>query len=153
MLKRISDRLSRSISESMDGVGRSLGSETGFQTFAADHIDRPVEHVGDKILHAGIVENRHDDRGVEINQDVDIAVGAVITARDRTEQLAWATPCARKSASRSFNFSMISSRVMSHIVRQRALKNTLSFARHSCAEKAFALSGLAFAHIPASPAL
>ena len=57
-----------------------------FQTFAADHVDRTIEHVGDKILYAGIVENRYDDCGIEINQDVDIAVRAVITTRDGTEQ-------------------------------------------------------------------
>jgi hypothetical protein len=119
MLKRISDRLSRSISESIDRVGRSFGSETRFQTFAADHIDRTVEHLGDKIFDAGIVENGHDDCGIEIDQDVDIAVGAVITARDGTEQGACATPWARKSASRSFSFLMISSRVIGRIVRQK----------------------------------
>jgi hypothetical protein len=86
MLKRISDRPSRSVSESIDRVGRNLGSETRLQTFAADYIDRMVEHVGDKIFHAGIIDNRHDDRGIEIDQDVDIAVRAVIAARDGTEQ-------------------------------------------------------------------
>jgi hypothetical protein len=86
MLKRMSDRLSRSVSESIDRVGGSHGSNTRFQTFAADHIDRTVEHVGYKVLHAGIVENRHDDCWIEIDQDVDIAVGAVLAACDGTEQ-------------------------------------------------------------------
>src|ERR1700689_3974295 len=57
-----------------------------FQTFAADRVDRTIEHVGDKILYAGIVENRYDDCGIEINQDVDIAVRAVIPTRDGAEQ-------------------------------------------------------------------
>src|SRR6266852_1916889 len=83
---RISDKLSRSISESIDRVGGSLWSNTGFQTFAADDVDRTVEHVGDKVFHAGIVENCHDDCGIEIDQNVDIAVGTVIAARDGTEQ-------------------------------------------------------------------
>ncbi len=38
------------------------------------------------MLHTGIIENGHNDCGVKINQDVDIAVGAVITARDGTKQ-------------------------------------------------------------------
>src|ERR1700730_1885698 len=86
MLKRMSDRLSRSVSESRDRVGRSFGPKTRFQTFAADHIDRAIEHVGDKIFHAGIVEDSHDDCRIEVSQDVYIAISAVITARDGTEQ-------------------------------------------------------------------
>ena len=86
MLKRISDRLSRPVSENVDRVCRSFGSKTRFQTFAADHIDRAIEHIGDKIFHAGIVENGHDDCGIKVNQDVHIAIRAVITARDGTGQ-------------------------------------------------------------------
>src|SRR5580704_16341859 len=86
MLKRISERLSRSISESIDRVGNSLRLDTGLQTFAADDIDLTVEHVGDKIFHARIVDNRHDDCGVEIDQDVNVTVGAVVATREGTEQ-------------------------------------------------------------------
>src|ERR1700732_2158875 len=85
MLKRISDRLSRSVSESIDRVGGSLGSDTGFQAFAADDIDRTVEHIGDEFFHAGIIENRHDDCWIKIYQDIDIAVRTVLTPRDGTK--------------------------------------------------------------------
>jgi len=86
MLKNISDRLSRSVSESMDRVGRSFGFDTGLQTLAADHIDRTIEHVSDEIFHAGIIENCHNDCGIKIDRDVDIAVGAVVAPRNGAKQ-------------------------------------------------------------------
>src|SRR3979411_1709513 len=86
MLKSISDRLSRADSQSIDRVGGSLGEDTLFQAFATDDINRAVEHLGDKFFHTGIIENRHDDRGIKIAQDVDVAVGPVVTARDGAKQ-------------------------------------------------------------------
>jgi hypothetical protein len=47
----------------------------GLQTFAAYDVDRAVVHVGNKILHAGIVDNRNDDFGIEFDHDVDVAIG------------------------------------------------------------------------------
>ena len=86
MLKSISDRLSRSDSESIDRVGGSLGEDTLFQAFAADDIDGTIEHLGDKLFHAGIIENRNNDCRIKIDQDVDVAVGPVVTARDGAKQ-------------------------------------------------------------------
>ena len=82
----------------------------GLQTFAAYDVDRAVVHVGNKILHAGIVDNRNDDFGIEFNHDADVAIGRGSPRAREPDNAAWRTAYARKSASRSFSFLMISSR-------------------------------------------
>ena len=51
-----------------------------------DHVDRSVKQAGDELLQANILVDRAFRAGLEFHQDIDIAVGTVVTARDRTKQ-------------------------------------------------------------------
>lgn len=81
ILKRISDTLRRSVSKSIDRVSGRPWPDKGFQTFNSHDVDRTIEHAGDVFFDAGIVENRDDDFRIEIDQNIDIAVGPLFITR------------------------------------------------------------------------
>ena len=114
-MKRISDRLSRSVSESIDRVGDSLRSDTRFQTLAINDIDWVVEHARDELFHAGIIENRYDDGGIQIDQDVDIAIGKIVTSRDGTKQRSMSNALRPQVSFALPELLMISSRFMIYL--------------------------------------
>jgi len=56
------------------------------QALAIDDIHRLLEEAGDIILEADIVEDGYVRLGVEFHQNIDVAVGPSLAARNRAEQ-------------------------------------------------------------------
>src|SRR5262249_43022380 len=73
-------------SEGIDSIGHRNGPNVGLQSFAVDDVYRLAEKRGDVGLEGYVVEHRHTDIRIDLNHDVDVAVGSIAAARDRTEQ-------------------------------------------------------------------
>src|SRR3984957_17919217 len=86
MLSPMSSSASRAPSESIDCVGGRARSKTRLQRLPVDHVNRALKQARDIIFQARIVEHRPDNRRVEINQNVNVAVGNLLVARDGAEQ-------------------------------------------------------------------
>ena len=86
MLSRMSSSASRSASESIDRVGGCTRAKAWLQGFAVDHVNGALKQAGDVILQTRIVEHRGDNGGVEVNENINVAVGSLLVTRDGTEQ-------------------------------------------------------------------
>src|SRR5271165_6965498 len=86
MLSRMSSNASRSVSESIDRVGGRTRSNPGLQGFPVDHVNGTLEQASDVIFQTSVVEDRADNRGVEVNENVNVAVGSLLVTRDGAEQ-------------------------------------------------------------------
>jgi len=75
-----------------------IWSNTGFQGFPIDHVNRTVEEARDIILQSCIVEHRHDDRRIEIDQDVDVAIRSLLAASHGTEERGMGHPARAQGA-------------------------------------------------------
>ena len=53
--------------------------------FSVNHVNGTVEQAGDKFFQANIFVDRPFGAGLEFHQNIDVAVGMVVAARDRTE--------------------------------------------------------------------
>src|SRR3954452_24230996 len=73
------------VSEGIDGIGRRGWTHRGFQAIAVHHIDGTVEEACDVILEPDVVVDREVGLGVEFQHDVDVTVGPIVAASDRTE--------------------------------------------------------------------
>jgi hypothetical protein len=56
-----------------------------FEAVAVDHIDRPFEQAGDALLEARIFEHGQMRRRIDLDHDVEVAVGPAVAARHRAE--------------------------------------------------------------------
>src|SRR3954452_21608139 len=72
--------------EGIDRIGNGSRTEVGLQAVAAHNIDRPVEQARDVLLQSYVVEHRNMRLRIDLEHDVDIAAGPVLTPRDGTEQ-------------------------------------------------------------------
>src|SRR5260370_1300606 len=86
MLCSMSSSADRSGSERINRVLRQRFAETRLQRVAVDHVYGLLEKAGDVILKTDVIEHGHPGLGIELHQNVDIAVRAVVAARDRAEQ-------------------------------------------------------------------
>src|SRR5271165_1505963 len=57
-----------------------------FQRFARDHIDRIAEEFGDIVLEPDIGIDVLNGLGIDIDQEIDIAIGSIVATHPRTEQ-------------------------------------------------------------------
>ena len=82
---RISPSAVSSGLERIDRVSRGGGTDMRFETVAVDHIDRPFEQAGDVLLEARIFEHGQMRRRIDLDHDVEVAVGPAVAARHRAE--------------------------------------------------------------------
>jgi hypothetical protein len=54
--------------------------------FAIDYIDALCKQFAEVFANADIVEHCRMRRGIEFDEDIEVAVGSTFAARDRTEQ-------------------------------------------------------------------
>jgi hypothetical protein len=57
----------------------------GLERVPVDHVNGTVEQAGDKFFQADIFIDRPFGARLEFHQNIDVAVGSIIAARDRTE--------------------------------------------------------------------
>ena len=70
--------------ESIDGVGRRW-PDVGLETLTAQDINRPIKQFRDVILERDVFLDADRRSRVDLNHNIDIAVGPVVTARARTK--------------------------------------------------------------------
>jgi hypothetical protein len=70
----------------MNCVCVDSGAQYWLQTFLIDNIDWLVKQVCYVFLDANVVDDRVDDFGVEVHEDIDVAFRALLTAGYRSEQ-------------------------------------------------------------------
>src|SRR6266436_875692 len=112
-----------SFSESIQRIARGRRAQMGLERVPVDHVDRAVEQAGDKFFQADIFVDRPFGPGLEFHQNIDVAVGVVVAARDRTEH-GRAADSARKAGSASFSLAMTSSRRMATSYQIQALHSS-----------------------------
>ena len=78
--------------EGKNGLAFRRGADMGFQGLPVDDVNGAVEQAGDGPLQAHIVVDRQRRFGINVDQDVGIAVGAIVAARSRTEQGGTSSP-------------------------------------------------------------
>src|SRR5258708_33991328 len=74
-----------SYSESIERIARGGRAQMRLERVAVNHVNRTVEQAGDKFFQADIFVDRPFGSGLEFHQNIDVAVGAVVAPRDRTE--------------------------------------------------------------------
>src|SRR4051812_36389301 len=74
-----------SISKGIDSISRHSGTDKGFEPFATDHINRPLEQTCDILLQSDVTEHRQARLAVNLNHDIEVAAGPVGATRHRTE--------------------------------------------------------------------
>ena len=52
------------------------------QSIAIDHINRPIEQAGNVVLQPDVIEESDMSLGINIDDDVEIAIGPAIAARN-----------------------------------------------------------------------
>src|SRR5438132_5253478 len=92
--------MSRSVveaaSEGIDGVGRHGRTNMGFERVTADDIHRSPKESRDVFLQSHIVENRDASIRLDVDDDIEVAVRSVLSARDRPEHAGMTnTACAQ----------------------------------------------------------
>src|SRR5450756_2770470 len=75
--------------EGIDRVCRHGGANVGFERLAIDDIDRTGKKAGDVILQTHIGIDVLDGVGRNVDHDVDIAVGAIVATRSRSEPVSY----------------------------------------------------------------
>jgi len=58
----------------------------GFQRLAVDHVDRSFKQSGYVVLERDVIENRYTRCGIDFHQDIDIAVGSIVSASNRAKK-------------------------------------------------------------------
>jgi len=58
----------------------------GFKSIAVDHVDRSFKQSSDVVLERDVIEYRYARRGIDFHQNIDIAVGPIVSARNRPEK-------------------------------------------------------------------
>src|SRR5882672_11694254 len=75
----------RSVSEGIDRIPRRRHAQMGLQSIAIDHINRPIEQAGNVVLQPYVIEESDMSLGINIDDDVEIAIRPAIAARNRAE--------------------------------------------------------------------
>src|SRR5215831_5448977 len=75
----------RSFSESIDGIASRWWLQVGLESRPVDHIDWPLEQACNKLLQANVIVDGPFGAGLEFDQNVEVAVRAVVAARNRAE--------------------------------------------------------------------
>lgn len=57
----------------------------GLERVTIDHIDRALKQSGNVIPQSHIIENGDVSLWIDVDHDIEVAVGPVLAARDRTE--------------------------------------------------------------------
>src|ERR1700722_18674375 len=71
--------------EGIDRIGRRGGTDIGLEAIAIHDVDRAIEKTRDVVLEACIVEHSETRLRVDLDHDVDIAVGTAVAACYRAE--------------------------------------------------------------------
>src|SRR6185295_8378078 len=74
-----------SFSESIERIAPGRPTQMRLERVPVDHVDGAVEQAGDEFFQADILVDRAFGAGLEFHQNIDVAVGVVVAARDRTE--------------------------------------------------------------------
>src|ERR1700724_429721 len=83
-------------SEGIDGVGRHGRTNMGLERVTADDVHRSPKESRDVFLQSHIVENGDASVRLDVDDDIEVAVRSVISARDRSEHAGMAdTACAQ----------------------------------------------------------
>src|SRR5579862_4144191 len=77
---------STSGSERIDSISLRRRPEMRFERFPIDHIDRFGEKSGDKVFNTNVVEHGDVRARIELDEDIDVAVGPVVSARHRAKK-------------------------------------------------------------------
>ena len=68
-------------SERINGVSDGGGPDIGLQAVAPHHTDASIEQPGDVVLDSDVFIDSDPDSGIDLDHDIDIAVGALLAAR------------------------------------------------------------------------
>jgi hypothetical protein len=63
-----------------------MRAKAGFESFPVDHVHGTLKQARDIRFQARIVEHCRDNLRVEVDQDVDVAIGALLVAGNETER-------------------------------------------------------------------
>jgi hypothetical protein len=74
-----------SASERIDHISGRWSAQIGLQSLAVNHINRSVEEASDVVLQANVIEERDMGLGIDIDHDIEIAVGPILATRHRAE--------------------------------------------------------------------
>lgn len=96
----------------MDRLGDRAFADVRFQIFARDDMNRPVEQAGNEVFQADMLVDAYILAGIDLDHDVGIAVRPRVAAGARAKKRRCVTPWARKAASFSLSFAMVSAAFM-----------------------------------------
>src|SRR5215469_15895541 len=82
----MSQRRSPRESEGIEGISRRGGSDVRFQSLLVHDIDRAVEQRRNVFLEAHVIPDPDVSLRINLDQNIDVAVGPIVAARVRTEQ-------------------------------------------------------------------
>src|SRR5829696_2188101 len=83
---RISRRAASAGLKGINGVGRCSGTDIGLERVPAHDVGGTVKEASDVFFQAGIIEDGNARVGVDLEHDVNVAVGPVVAACARAKQ-------------------------------------------------------------------
>ena len=98
MLSRISIKASCALLESINGFTLGVGPDKRFQSLAIRHVDRHGKQLFDILDDARVVEKAYVGVRIDLNHNVDIAVGTLLAPRPRTKQGGMSYPALAQGA-------------------------------------------------------
>src|SRR6516165_6432689 len=69
----------------MNHIPRHWRAHVRLEGLPIDHVNRSIEQTGNVIFQSDVVEKRDMSLGIDINENVEIAVRSALAARDRPE--------------------------------------------------------------------
>ena len=69
----------------MNRIPRHWRAQVRLEGLPVDHVNWSIEQTGNVIFQSDVVEKRDMSLGIDINEDVEIAVSPALAARDRPE--------------------------------------------------------------------
>src|SRR6266436_9139278 len=85
-------------SECIDRIARRGPAQMRLEGLAVDYVHRMQEEARDILFHAHVVEDGHMGVGVKLDEDVYVAIRAVVAASHRAEQRGMRDPASPQSA-------------------------------------------------------
>src|SRR5271168_1564435 len=98
MLSRISIKASCALLESINGFTLGAGPDKRFQSLAIRHVDRHGKQLFDILDDARVVEKAYVGVRIDLNHNVDIAVGTLLAPGPRTKQVGMSYPALAQGA-------------------------------------------------------
>src|SRR5437588_11413661 len=69
----------------IDGVRRHGRPDMRLQSVAAYHVDGAIEQAGNIFFQTDVVEHSHARLGINLDHDIEVAIGPVLAASNRAE--------------------------------------------------------------------